>query len=245
MKIVPPWLKKTHRQTYCRQHRLLTIATKRRRFYFCLQVFDIFDIFEFISIRRGKIHIQSKHLGKRIEPPHWPRFLHHPSADIKLDERLVTLIDTPEFDDSDKSDVGELKMIAEFLVEPNCSQSIDRRDLHTPNFVSLGLQNKISRCSCGEDALKSAATVTMWVCCHVRHEVGKIRERELKNKRFMMISGDVHGDGFFKDALEKGAKVVHHELHQDTRDPSSYHCGPLFATASDLGGTSRSRETTC
>ena len=39
------------------------------------------------------------------------------SEEFELDGRLVTLIDTPGFDDSTISDVDVLEMISDFLVE--------------------------------------------------------------------------------------------------------------------------------
>ncbi|SRR5258708_15517269 len=63
---------------------------------------------------------------------------------------------------------------------------------------------RIFRKICGENALTNVVFVTTMWDNLVDMEEGEARERNLQNM-----------DGFFKDALEKGAKMVRHELQQD------------------------------
>ena len=65
---------------------------------------------------------------------------------------------------------------------------------------------KIFRKICGENALTNVVIVTTMWDNLVDMEEGEARERKLQNK-----------DGFFKDALEKDAKMVRHEFHQDAK----------------------------
>ena len=149
------------------------------------------------------------------------------SEQFELDGRSVTLVDTPGFDDSALSDVDVLKMIATSLGTRSGGIYYTRHNRHShimrsykENVLLAGViyVHRISdvrmtgtakrnftmfRELCGENALKNVLIVTtMWG--KVDKEEGEARETELRNK-----------DGFFRDALEKGAKMVRHEHPDD------------------------------
>ncbi|KAF8805394.1 hypothetical protein BYT27DRAFT_7193157 [Phlegmacium glaucopus] len=123
---------------------------------------------------------------------------------FKLDGRIVTLIDTPGFDDTKLSDTSVLSMIAAYL-----SHSYDcGKKLAGVIYMHRILDNRIGGISarnfrmfrnlCGDSSLHSVVIVTtMWD--EITQATGEERERELANK-----------DVFFKPALDKGARLARH-----------------------------------
>lgn len=147
----------------------------------------------------------------------------HVSEPFALDGRIVTLIDTPGFDDTVKTEAEILRLIADFLSATYVPFFYPRRPLADSNMCRYESGRKLNgviflhRISdyrmggiarknfrlfkklCGDDALKSVVIATnMWG--DVTPEVGEKRENELSTN-----------DLFFKPALEKGAKVVRHD----------------------------------
>ncbi|KIM41439.1 hypothetical protein M413DRAFT_148738 [Hebeloma cylindrosporum] len=123
---------------------------------------------------------------------------------FKLDGRSVTLIDTPGFDDTSKSDSDILHMIAAFLAAgyESGKKLAGVIYLHRiSDFRMSGISTRnftMFRQLCGEKSLKNVVIVTnMWG--EVSKEVGDARERELATKEI-----------FFEPALAKGASMKRH-----------------------------------
>ncbi|KAF9461786.1 P-loop containing nucleoside triphosphate hydrolase protein [Collybia nuda] len=124
---------------------------------------------------------------------------------FEIGGRSVTLIDTPGFDDTNKSDTDILKLIAGFL-----QASYE----HGKKLAGVIYLHRISDCRmggistrnfrmfrelCGERTLKNVVIVTnMWG--QVTPSIGKAREREL-----------AIDPTFFKPAIDKGAQLVRHD----------------------------------
>ncbi|KAJ7364254.1 P-loop containing nucleoside triphosphate hydrolase protein [Mycena albidolilacea] len=123
---------------------------------------------------------------------------------FQLGDRWVTLIDTPGFDDTTRSDTEILTQIAAFLAAAYESgkKLAGVVYMHRISDVRMGgisTRNfKMFRQLCGESTLRNVVIVTnMWG--EVLHEVGEAREAELA------------GDGrFFKAVLDKGARMLRH-----------------------------------
>ncbi|PFH47959.1 hypothetical protein AMATHDRAFT_150885, partial [Amanita thiersii Skay4041] len=126
------------------------------------------------------------------------------STPFVLDGRLVTLIDTPGFDDTTKSDTEILRMIALYLqtTYENGKKLAGVLYFHRISDVRVGgisrRNFKMFRELCGDTTLKNVAIITnMWG--EVDEDLGAAREEELVSK-----------DIFFKPAIEKGARVFRH-----------------------------------
>ncbi|CAL1717341.1 unnamed protein product [Somion occarium] len=127
------------------------------------------------------------------------------SQPFEIEGRIVTLIDTPGFDDTVKSEAEILRLITRFLAE---TYKIGRKlngviFLHRITDVRMGgVARKnfhLFKKLCGDDALKSVVIATnMWG--GVEPGLGEQREIELASN-----------DKFFKPALEKGSKLVRHD----------------------------------
>jgi hypothetical protein len=138
-----------------------------------------------------------------------------------LDGFSVTLIDTPGFDDTTKSDTDILRMIAAFLATAYASchffgmifSLLCRYEngkklagviyIHRISDFRMGgisTRNfKMFRQLCGDSTLKNVVLVTnMWG--EVSKEVGEAREAELARE-----------DIFFKPVVEKGARLLRHD----------------------------------
>lgn len=138
-----------------------------------------------------------------------------------MDGFSVTLIDTPGFDDTTKSDTDILRMIAAFLATAYASRCFLRMIflllyryengkklagviyLHRISDFRMGgisTRNfKMFRQLCGDSALKNVVLVTnMWG--EVSKDVGEAREAELARE-----------DMFFKPVMEKGARLLRHD----------------------------------
>jgi len=121
-----------------------------------------------------------------------------------LDGRPVILIDTPGFDDTTKTEVEILQLIAESLVElyTNNKKLSGIIFMHRISDVRMGgiaTKNfRLFRNLCGESSLKNVIIATNgW--SKVDKEVGEQREQQL------MTDGR-----FFKPAVDKGARLVRH-----------------------------------
>lgn len=119
-----------------------------------------------------------------------------------IDKRPIVLIDTPGFDDTNKSDTDILKLIAAFLATAYESGStlagvIYIHRISDKRFSGISGRNfKMFRELCGDKTLENVILVTnMWG--EVTREVGEARENELKTN-------------FFKPVLDKGARLSRH-----------------------------------
>ncbi|KAG2058604.1 hypothetical protein BDR06DRAFT_929414 [Suillus hirtellus] len=127
---------------------------------------------------------------------------------FKLNGREVTLIDTPGFDDTSRSDTDILAMIGAYL-----SQTYEHGAklagiiyMHRISDFRVGGTNKrnfkMFRELCGESTLRNVLIVTnMW--SEVASDLGEMREKELENN-------------FFKGILDKGARMLRHEGTQES-----------------------------
>ncbi|KII85056.1 hypothetical protein PLICRDRAFT_178816 [Plicaturopsis crispa FD-325 SS-3] len=124
---------------------------------------------------------------------------------FQLDGRSVTLIDTPGFDDTTRSDTDILKMIAQYLAVAYQN----KHRLHGVIYIHRISDNRLGGVSrrnfkmfrelCGDTSLKNVIIATnMWG--EVDLSVGEAREAELARE-----------DMFFKPVLEKGAQLLRHE----------------------------------
>ncbi|KAF9647081.1 hypothetical protein BDM02DRAFT_3098690 [Thelephora ganbajun] len=131
--------------------------------------------------------------------------------EFTLDGQPVILIDTPGFDDTDKSDTDILNLIAAFLATAYKAGSklagvIYIHRISDLRFTGIAKRNfKMFRELCGDSTLKNVILVTnMWGM--VTKDVGEDRERELTTK-------------FFKPVLDKGAQLArHHNTAESARN---------------------------
>ncbi|KAJ7031334.1 P-loop containing nucleoside triphosphate hydrolase protein [Mycena alexandri] len=124
---------------------------------------------------------------------------------FQLDGHPVTLIDTPGFDDTDKSETEILTEIAAFLATTYKSGTklagvIYMHRISDVRMGGISTRNfKMFRQLCGDTTLKNVVVVTnMWGA--VEPKVGKDREEQLASN-----------EGFFKLALDKGAQMLRHD----------------------------------
>ncbi|KAJ8521937.1 hypothetical protein ONZ45_g1469 [Pleurotus djamor] len=127
------------------------------------------------------------------------------SKSFELDGRTVTLIDTPGFDDTTKSDTDVLTMVAAFLAtmyEKNATLAgvIYMHRISDFRMGGISTRNfKMFRKLCGEATLRNVVLVSnMWG--EVSPAIGAARERELAEQ-----------DVFFKPVLDKGAQFLRHD----------------------------------
>ncbi|KAK7032288.1 hypothetical protein VNI00_013247 [Paramarasmius palmivorus] len=132
------------------------------------------------------------------------------SPTFKLRGRRVTLIDTPGFDDTNKSDADVLKMIAAFLAvtyeqKTNLAGVIYLHRISDYRMGGISRRNfKMFKELCGDNTLKNVVIVTnMWG--GVDKETGEAREAQLMTE-----------DKFFKPVLDKGAQIVRHDNTPET-----------------------------
>lgn len=133
-----------------------------------------------------------------------------PAKPFELDGRLVTLIDTPGFDDTSKSDADVLNMIAAFLAA-TYEQGIKLSGLIYFHRITDNRMGGIStrnlrmfRELCGDSSLKNVVVVTnMWEL--LDHHVGEEREAELATR-----------DSFFRPVLQRGAQLARHHNTKDS-----------------------------
>ncbi|KAH7924248.1 hypothetical protein BV22DRAFT_520655 [Leucogyrophana mollusca] len=127
------------------------------------------------------------------------------SKPFRLNGRIISLIDTPGFDDTSRKDTDILKLIAAYL-QNTYEQGAKLAGviyMHRISDFRMGGTSKrnfaMFRELCGESNLKSVLLVSnMW--SEVKRELGEAREAELAGK-----------DKFFKPVLEKGARMLRHD----------------------------------
>ncbi|OAX33477.1 hypothetical protein K503DRAFT_700337, partial [Rhizopogon vinicolor AM-OR11-026] len=119
--------------------------------------------------------------------------------------RVVTLIDTPGFDDTTRSDTDILSMIAAYLSKTyeHGTRLAGVIYMHRISDFRMGGTSrrnfKIFRELCGETSLKNVIIVTsMW--SEVTRDIGEARESELASM-----------GKFFKPVLKKGARMLRHD----------------------------------
>ncbi|KIM56893.1 hypothetical protein SCLCIDRAFT_69667, partial [Scleroderma citrinum Foug A] len=121
-----------------------------------------------------------------------------------MDGRLVTLVDTPGFDDTTRSDTDVLTAIAAYLSNTyeQGAKLAGIIYMHRISDFRVGGTSKrnfrIFRELCGDNTLRNVLIVTnMWGS--VNPKIGEAREKELASN-----------DKFFKPVLEKGARMLRH-----------------------------------
>ncbi|KAG1862138.1 P-loop containing nucleoside triphosphate hydrolase protein [Suillus subalutaceus] len=113
--------------------------------------------------------------------------------------RVITLIDTPGFDDTTRSDTDVLAMIAAYL---------SRTYKHGARLAGVIYMHRISDFkmggTCSASSVEKARSKTVLIVTNmwseVKPEIGEARESELAGK-----------DKFFKPAIEKGARMLRHD----------------------------------
>ncbi|KAI6030599.1 P-loop containing nucleoside triphosphate hydrolase protein [Pisolithus orientalis] len=121
-----------------------------------------------------------------------------------LNGNIVTLIDTPGFDDTNRSDTEILRSIAAYLSNTyeqgaKLAGIIYMHRISDTRMGGTSARNfRIFRELCGESTLRNVLIVTtMW--SEVSPELGEERERELASN-----------GKFFKPVLDKGARMLRH-----------------------------------
>ncbi|KAI0950844.1 hypothetical protein AcW1_008041 [Taiwanofungus camphoratus] len=125
-------------------------------------------------------------------------------ANCVIAGHAVTLIDTPGFDDTHKSQAEILRDIGNFL-ETTYEKGAKLAGVIYMHRISdfrmggIARENfRLFRKICGDDAMKNVLIVTtMWE--DVTPETGASREQELATKSI-----------FFKDAVDHGARMIRH-----------------------------------
>lgn len=125
-------------------------------------------------------------------------------ASCKLEGQTIVMIDTPGFDDSERSQADILKQIADYLEfsyghGQKLTGLIYLHRISDDRFGGIARENfRLFSKICGDDAMRNVLIVTtMWE--EVHQEVGERREGELMNKEI-----------FFKGALNHGARMCRH-----------------------------------
>ncbi|KAG8216976.1 P-loop containing nucleoside triphosphate hydrolase protein [Butyriboletus roseoflavus] len=132
------------------------------------------------------------------------------SQQFTLDGRMVTLIDTPGFDDTFRSDTDILESISEHLASmygagTTLAGVIYMYRISDVRMGGTSRRNfRLFRELCGKDSLRNVLIVTtMW--SSVDPNVGATREEEL-----------AMSDDFFKPVLDEGARLVRHDGGQES-----------------------------
>ncbi|KAK1223856.1 hypothetical protein PQX77_013252 [Marasmius sp. AFHP31] len=127
------------------------------------------------------------------------------SLPFVLNDQHVTLIDTPSFDNTSRSDTEVLKLISAFLSETyktgqHLNGIIYMHRITDIRMGGIATRNfRMFRKLCGEETLKNVVIVANgWE--EVQPDVAERREREL-----MM------DERFFKPVLDMGAQMVRHD----------------------------------
>ncbi|KAG5219504.1 P-loop containing nucleoside triphosphate hydrolase protein [Salix suchowensis] len=171
------------------------------------------------------------------------------SKPFQLDGRQISLIDTPGFDDTTKSDFDVLNAIA-FLSAVIQARYKARRNNLPASHLDIRMGGISTRCFrmfrelCGETTFKNIVIVTnMWG--QVSQTVGNAREAELASDTL-----------FFKPVLDKGAQLLRHDNTADgarniLRRIIKNHPLPLLVQTDlvdrrlDLSGTSAANALDC
>ncbi|KAF9463765.1 P-loop containing nucleoside triphosphate hydrolase protein [Collybia nuda] len=124
---------------------------------------------------------------------------------VNLDGRLYRFIDTPGFDDTDRSEVEILKIIAEFLGTHYVQGASIHGILYLHRISDIRMGNasrrsfRLFRKLCGEASLRNMVIVTtMWN--RISEVEGERRESELRQD-----------DKFFKPIIDEGAIMIRHD----------------------------------
>ncbi|KIP06256.1 hypothetical protein PHLGIDRAFT_60285, partial [Phlebiopsis gigantea 11061_1 CR5-6] len=132
------------------------------------------------------------------------------SSPFLLDGKTITLIDTPGFDDTVKTEAEILRLIADFLAATykegrKLNGVIFFQRISDYRMGGVARKNfRLFRKLCGDETLKNVVIATnMW--SDVAVELGEKRERELSESEL-----------FFKPALEKGAHLARHDNTLDS-----------------------------
>ncbi|KIO05148.1 hypothetical protein M404DRAFT_82686, partial [Pisolithus tinctorius Marx 270] len=127
------------------------------------------------------------------------------SKPFYLDERMVTLIDTPGFDDTNRKEREIIAHISAYLANTyeqgvKLTGVIYMHRISDPRMTGTSMRNfRCFRELCGKDAFKNIVIVTnMW----------RDDELEVCNKRESELAAD---DKFYKAVLEGGGKMVRHD----------------------------------
>ncbi|KAH8818761.1 P-loop containing nucleoside triphosphate hydrolase protein [Flagelloscypha sp. PMI_526] len=130
---------------------------------------------------------------------------------LQLDGRSVTLVDTPGFDDTQKSNFDILNLISQHLSESygggtTLAGVVYLHRISDFRFTGMAAKNlRMFRQLCGDTTLKNVVIVTnMWG--EVKTETGEARETELRSLEHPPL---------FKPVLDKGAVMLR---HSDTLD---------------------------
>lgn len=122
-----------------------------------------------------------------------------------MDGRLVTLVDTPGFDDTTRSDTDVLTAIAAYLSNTYEQGAKLAGIIYMHRISDLRMSGtskrnfRIFRELCGETTLRNVLVVTnMWG--NVDPKIGEERERELGEN-----------DKLFRPVLEKGGRLLRHD----------------------------------
>ncbi|EKM49287.1 uncharacterized protein PHACADRAFT_107075, partial [Phanerochaete carnosa HHB-10118-sp] len=122
-----------------------------------------------------------------------------------LDGKMVTLVDTPGFNDTVKTEAEILWLIADFLAVTykqgrTLNGVIYLTRITDTRMGGIGRKNlRLFRKLCGDETLKSVVIITnMWG--DIKPSIGAAREREMTNSNL-----------FFKLAFEKGAHMMQHD----------------------------------
>ncbi|KAF8228363.1 P-loop containing nucleoside triphosphate hydrolase protein [Tricholoma matsutake] len=152
----------------------------------------------FINLVSGSDLKVSNHLGSCTEEV-------AESDDFELDGRTLRLLDTPGFDDTDRSEFETLKKIATSLEYQYRNGII----LHGIIYLHRISDNRMGGAStrsfrlfrklCGDDVMTNVIIVTnMW--SKVSFHEGEMRELQLTTD-----------DRFFKPAMDRGARIFRHD----------------------------------
>jgi hypothetical protein len=128
------------------------------------------------------------------------------TARVQIDGKWVTLIDTPGFDDSDRTDVDILKLIADYLVE-TYQNNILLTGIILLQPISgnrvLGSERRRTRLFekvCGPNAYQNIViATTMW---------SAIESEEIGNERMTERAREM---SFWGAMVEQGARVTKHD----------------------------------
>ncbi|KAJ3917550.1 P-loop containing nucleoside triphosphate hydrolase protein [Lentinula edodes] len=150
---------------------------------------------------------------------------HIQTIDFTFNNHIVTLIDVPGFDDTNKSDADILKMIADFLAS---EYKAGRRlsgimYLHRISDVRMGGASKRNFAMfeklCGQDAFSNVAIVTTrWD--QEEEAVAKARLEELKTKPQL-----------YKPILDGGGAIFRHERTRESANAILSHLVAKTATS--------------
>ncbi|CCM03857.1 uncharacterized protein FIBRA_06006 [Fibroporia radiculosa] len=127
---------------------------------------------------------------------------------LQLDNEVVTIIDTPGFDDTERPQADVLREIADFLKaeyenKTKVAGVVFTYRISDHRMSGVSLENyRLFRKICGDMAMENVAVVTtMWTSSN--QTVGMRREKELSTN-------------FFKDAIENNARMYRHDNTQES-----------------------------